>query len=148
MDKYQYTVEGIDYEVEITDIENDIAHVTVNGKEFEVKLKQPLKKKPQLSVVKMETLKAQTQTKQVKTNETPAQMAGKGVKVQAPLPGIITEVKVAVGDMVKSGDTVVVLEAMKMQNSIEAENTGKVTSVLVKQGDSVMEGVTLITIEE
>lgn len=148
MDRYQYTVEGTDYEVEITDVENDIAHVTVNGKAFEVKLKQPLKKKPQPSVVKVEAPKTHAQTEQVTANVAPAQVAGKGVKVQAPLPGTITEVKVAVGDMVKSGDTVVVLEAMKMQNNIEAENTGKVTSVLVKQGDSVMEGATLITIEE
>ena len=47
---------------------------------------------------------------------------------------------------VKTGDTVVVLEAMKMQNNIEAENSGTVTSILVNQGDSVMEGATLITI--
>ena len=54
--------------------------------------------------------------------------------------------KVAVGDAVKSGDTVLVLEAMKMQNNIEAENSGTVTSVLVARGDTVMEGAVLITI--
>lgn len=51
-----------------------------------------------------------------------------------------------VGDKVKKGDTIVVLEAMKMQNNIEAENDGEITSVLVKQGDSVMEGTVLATI--
>ena len=54
--------------------------------------------------------------------------------------------KVKVGDTVKNGDTVVVLEAMKMQNNIEAECNGTVTSVLVNPGDTVMEGDTLITI--
>jgi biotin carboxyl carrier protein len=56
-------------------------------------------------------------------------------------------VKVAVGDEVKAGDTVVVLEAMKMANNLEAENSGKVTAVLVKEGDSVMEDTPLVVIE-
>ena len=68
------------------------------------------------------------------------------MKVTAPLPGTITEVKVKVGDTVKDGDTVVVLEAMKMQNNIEAECNGTVTAVMVDKGDTVMEGDALITI--
>lgn len=72
--------------------------------------------------------------------------AGSGAKVLAPLPGTVTEVCVKVGDAVAMGDTVVVLEAMKMQNNIEAENSGTVTSVLVNKGDTVMEGAPLITI--
>ena len=71
---------------------------------------------------------------------------GSGAKVLAPLPGTITEVKVAVGDAVKAGDTLLILEAMKMQNNIEADNSGTVTSVLVARGDTVMEGAVLITI--
>ena len=78
--------------------------------------------------------------------QAPAKAAGSGTKVPAPLPGTITEVKVKEGDTVKAGDTVVVLEAMKMQNSIEAECSGTVTSVIVKPGDTVMEGDALITI--
>ena len=73
--------------------------------------------------------------------------AGSGNKVYAPLPGTITEIKVNVGDTIKAGDTVVVLEAMKMQNNIEADYSGKITSILVKQGDTVLEGSTLLTIE-
>ena len=76
----------------------------------------------------------------------PAAVAGEGAKVTAPLPGTITEVKVTVGQAVKAGETVIILEAMKMQNNIEAENSGTVTSILVGQGDAVMEGATLITI--
>ena len=67
--------------------------------------------------------------------------------IKAPLPGVVVEVKVAVGDEVKAGDTVVVLEAMKMANNLEAENDGKVTAVLVKEGDSVMEDTPLVVIE-
>ena len=54
--------------------------------------------------------------------------------------------KVAVGDTVRKGDTVVILEAMKMQNNIEAECDGTITSVLVSRGDTVMEGAALVTI--
>ena len=66
--------------------------------------------------------------------------------MKAPLPGTITEIKVAVGQQVNVGDTVIVLEAMKMQNNIEAEYAGQVTSILVNKGDTVMEGAVLLTI--
>jgi len=66
--------------------------------------------------------------------------------LKAPLPGTITDVKVTVGQQVNVGDTVVILEAMKMQNNIEAERAGTVTSIVVKQGDTVMEGAVLLTI--
>ena len=72
--------------------------------------------------------------------------AGTGSPVKAPLPGTITDVKVQVGQQVNVGDTVLILEAMKMQNNIEAETSGKVTSILVKPGDTVMEGAVLLTI--
>ena len=72
--------------------------------------------------------------------------AGTGAPIKAPLPGTITEVKVNVGDTVKQGDVVLVLEAMKMQNNIESEHEGTVTSITVKQGESVMEGAVLMTI--
>jgi len=66
--------------------------------------------------------------------------------VKAPLPGTVTEVKVSVGQQVAVGDVVLVLEAMKMQNNIEAEYAGTVTSVVVKPGETVMEGAVLLTI--
>ena len=67
--------------------------------------------------------------------------------IKAPLPGVITEVCVSVGDEVKAGDTVVVLEAMKMANNIETEKAGKVTAVCVNPGQSVMEDDALVVIE-
>ncbi len=60
--------------------------------------------------------------------------------------GTINEIKVKVGDKVNTGDTVVVLEAMKMQNNIDAETSGTITSINVNKGDAVMEGDTLVTI--
>ena len=67
--------------------------------------------------------------------------------LKAPLPGVVTEIKVAVGDEVKAGDVVVVLEAMKMANNLEAEKDGKVTAICVKNGESVLEDAPLVVIE-
>ena len=146
MAKYQYTVEGTDYDVEILEIEDNIAKVTVNGAEFEVEMKQMLNptKRPIKQVVAPEV----TNNTRIETPKKPqvAAPAGAGANIEAPLPGTIIDVKVNVGDKVKSGDTVVVLEAMKMQNNIETDIDGEVTAVLVKQGDSVMEGTPLVTI--
>jgi len=67
--------------------------------------------------------------------------------VKAPLPGVITDILVAEGDEVKAGDTVIVLEAMKMANNLAAEKDGKVTAICVKIGESVMEDDALVVIE-
>ena len=146
MAKYQYTVQGADYEVEIVEIADNIASVTVNGVPFEVELKKALK--PTTRPIQQVTAPVQkpVAAPAPAAAAAPAAAPGTGTKIEAPLPGTITEVKVNVGDKVKKGDTIVVLEAMKMQNNIEAENDGEITSVLVKQGDSVMEGTVLATI--
>lgn len=147
MNKYQYKVQGVDYDVEIVDVEGNIAKVSVNGIPFEVELKEPIKAStmPKRTVVKPAASKPAA-PKAPAAAPVAAAPAGSGTKVTAPLPGTITEVKVKVGDAVKNGDTVVVLEAMKMQNNIEAECDGTVTSVLVNSGDTVLEGAVLITI--
>lgn len=148
MNKYQYKVQGVDYDVEIVDVEGNIAKVSVNGIPFEVELKEPIKAShmPKRPTVKPAAPAAAAPVAAAPKAEKPAAAAGTGSKIKAPLPGTITEMKVKVGDTVKNGDTVVVLEAMKMQNNIEAECDGTVTSVLVNSGDTVMEGDTLITI--
>ena len=152
--KYEYKVKGVDYEVEIQDIEGNIANVTVNGIPFEVEMKQPVKASKQK--VKLGT-PATTPTSTPKAEapaakETPvakeaSATATNGKPVVAPLPGTINDIKVKVGDKVNVGDTVVILEAMKMQNNIEAESAGTIASVNVSKGDAVMEGDTLVTIK-
>ena len=150
MNKYQYKVQGVDYDVEIVSVEGNVAQVNVNGISFEVELKQPINPastlhKPVVAAPKPQTA-AQTAPKTEAAPKPAADVPTGGTKVAAPLPGTITEVKVKVGDTVKDGDTVVVLEAMKMQNNIEAECNGTVAAVLVNKGDTVMEGDALITI--
>lgn len=147
MNKFQYKVQGIDYDVEIEELEGNVAKVQVNGIKFEVELKQPInpahaiRKKPEVH----QQASAAPQQAPAAAAAQPAASAT-GSQVKAPLPGTITSVNVKVGDVVKDGDTVVVLEAMKMQNNIETEFSGTVTSILVNQGDSVLEGAVLLTI--
>ena len=158
MAKYQYTVKGVDYEVEIQDIEGNIANVTVNGIPFEVEMKQPVKAGKQKVKLSEERRAEGSEELRVKSEESnsssasaastsSAPTAAAGKPVVAPLPGTINEIKVKVGDKVNAGDTVVILEAMKMQNNIEAETSGTITSINVNKGDAVMEGDTLVTIK-
>ena len=149
MNKYQYKVQGVDYEVEIEEVEGNIAKVNVNGIPFEVELQKPINaaKHPTITRPKVEAPKPVAPTPPPAAAPVqPAAPAGAGSPVKAPLPGTITELKVQVGQQVNVGDVVLVLEAMKMQNNIEAEYAGTVTSITVKQGETVMEGAVLMTI--
>ena len=150
MNKYQYKVQGVDYDVEIEEVEGNLAKVSVNGIPFEVELKRPINpvhaiKKPKVAAPKP-AAPAPAPAAAAPKPAAPAAAAGAGNPVKAPLPGIISSISVKVGDQVNVGDTVLVLEAMKMQNNIEAEYAGTVTSIVVNPGDSVMEGATLLTI--
>ena len=69
-----------------------------------------------------------------------------GVKVEAPMPGTVVDVKVKVGDKVEEGDDIAIVEAMKMENSIPAPCAGTIASVNVSKGDSVNTGTVIVTI--
>ena len=163
MKTYQYKVKGVDYEVEIAEVEGKIARVNVNGIPFEIEMQKPINaaKHPALAATRMQSSAAAVAPAAAAPAAAPAPAkapaasaapaapaapAGAGNALKAPLPGTVTEVKVQVGQTVNVGDTVLVLEAMKMQNNIESEFAGQVTSVLVKQGDTVMEGAVMLTI--
>jgi biotin carboxyl carrier protein len=149
MNKYQYKVQGVDYEVEIEEVEGNIAKVNVNGIPFEVELQKPINaaKHPTMTRPKVEAPKPVTAPAPAAAAPAqPAAPAGTGNPVKAPLPGTIIDVKVQVGQQVNVGDIVLVLEAMKMQNNIEAEYAGTVTSITAKPGETVMEGSVLMTI--
>lgn len=154
MKKYQYKVQGVDYEVEIAEVEGKIAKVNVNGIPFEIEMQKPINaaKHPALAATKRTAPAAAAPAAPVQPVEKPrpaapaAPAAGAGNAVKAPLPGTINAINVKVGDTIAVGDVVVVLEAMKMQNNIESEYAGTVTAINVTQGDSVMEGTVLLMI--
>lgn len=144
MKEYKYTINGNKYDVEINDIVENIATVTVNGEKYSVEMEkepEPVKKKVVVKPV------AQPQPAAASSSSASSAKVNANNALKAPLPGVIREINVAVGDEVKVGDTVVVLEAMKMANNLEAEKAGKVTAVLVQVGESVMEDTPLVFIE-
>ena len=136
MKEYKYTIDGKEYVVAIGEIVENTATVTVNGEEFKVEM-EPEKKKVVLGQPSAEKTEETNTAVNVNTSNA----------VKAPLPGVITSIEVVVGQEVKAGDTVVILEAMKMANNIEAEKDGKVTAICVKQGENVLEDAPLVVIE-
>ena len=143
MKEFKYTINGKEYQVAIQEIdENNVASICVNGDEYKVQLEQKEKEEKKKVVLgkpaeSSDDAEAPVAAANINTNNA----------VKAPLPGTITAISVEVGQEVKVGDTVVVLEAMKMANNIEAEKAGKVTAVCVKVGQSVLEEDPLVVIE-
>lgn len=165
MGKYNFRINGHDYQVDVNSVEGGIADVTVNGTGYKVELadavpapaQQAVRPAPQTvstgapAVTPASRATGQTpqttgQAPQTAQTATPTAPQGKGEVVTAPLPGVILDIKVKVGDAVKAGQTVAVLEAMKMENEIESTASGTVTAVNAGKGDSVLEGAAIITI--
>ena len=140
--EYKYTINGNEYSVAIGEIVENEAVVTVNGEEYKVAWEPEAE--PEKKVVVRPSAAQSSESSD--SGETSANVnTNKAIK--DPLPGVITSINVNVGDEVKAGDTLLVLEAMKMANNIEAEKDGKVTAILVKPGQSVMEDDALVVIE-
>lgn len=151
MGKYNFRINGHDYQVDVNSVEGGIADVTVNGTDYKVELadavpapaQQAVRPAPQATFTAAPAPQATAPAAQTATASAPQ---GKGEVVTAPLPGVILDIKVKVGDAVKAGQTVAVLEAMKMENEIESTASGTVTAVNAGKGDSVLEGAAIITI--
>ena len=144
MKEYKYKINGNLYNVTIGDIEENIAHVEVNGTHYTVEME----KKPKAAAAPKPVVRPAARPAAAPAAAAPAKPAG-GAKsgVKSPLPGVILDIKVNVGDEVKKGQTIIILEAMKMENSINADKDGKVTAINVSKGESVLEGTDLVIIE-
>ena len=151
MKQYKYKINGAQFDVTIDSIQGSIAKVEVNGIPFEVEMQGTTLVEGELptqTTTETSAAPAAAPAATPAAEAAPAAKgaAGAGTPVKAPLPGVVTKVLVSAGQAVKKGDTVLVLEAMKMENNITAECDGSVTGICVAAGDSVMEGTTLLTI--
>lgn len=147
MKNFKFKINGTEYSVDINEVEGQEISLDVNGTPYKVTVDKEMKQKQVLIQTRKAPQVAAAQGREVQ-NAAPAAAAssGAGSKVTTPLPGTILEVFVNVGDKVKAGQTVVLLEAMKMENNIEADTDGTITEVKVRKGDSVLEGDVMVVI--
>ena len=117
--------------------------IKVNGNEYKVEIEEV---GGTITNVSAAPVQAAAPAPGPKPASAPAPASAGGVKVTSPLPGVILDVAVKEGDAVKKGDKVIVLEAMKMENVIEATADGIVKEIKVKKTDSVLEGDVLVVI--
>lgn len=145
MKQYRFKINGNQYNVDINSVEGNIASVSVNGTSYQVELEDAPAAPVQAVPVQTSVITPAAAPVQAAPAPKPA-ASGAGKPVTSPLPGVIIAVKVNVGDSVKAGQEVAVLEAMKMENSIEAIQDGTVTAIHVAKGDSILEGAAIVTI--
>ncbi|HOV70705.1 MAG TPA: biotin/lipoyl-binding protein [Dysgonamonadaceae bacterium] len=148
MKEFNYKINGAPYRVVVLNSDDSTIELEVNGIPYTVELEQKTKKplggvrRPSREAAPAPTPKSATTPLVTK----PATSPGKTV-IQSPLPGIIIDIKCKEGDIVKKGQTLMILEAMKMENNILASTNGKVSKILVNKGDTVLEGADLVVIE-
>ena len=143
MKTYKFKINCNEYNVAINSVEGKNASVTVNGTDYQVELEEAPAAAPVQAPAAAPVQAAPSPAPAPAAAPAPS---GAGKAVTSPLPGVIIAVKVNVGDTVKAGQEVAVLEAMKMENSIEATHDGTVTAINVAKGDSVLEGAPIVTI--
>lgn len=139
---YKFKLNGKRYEANVVSDAENIIEIELNGKRYtvEVEREQP-KPRPAAPII------TPTAAQMPSSGQAAANKPAKTKKITSPLPGVVLNVKVQPGDAVKRGQVVMILEAMKMENEIEATDDGIVSSISKSKGDSVMEGDTLIVLQ-
>ncbi|MUP38779.1 biotin/lipoyl-containing protein [Labilibaculum euxinus] len=139
MKKFKFTIRGQEYDVEIKDFEGSNAKIEVNGTSYDVDVHIADKSSKTPRLVRKQVVN--------KPGEGSIKKSGGGAStVKAPLPGSIIKINIAVGDSINPGDTLLVMEAMKMENNVLAEKGGTVKAIKVAVGDSVLQDDVLIEI--
>ncbi len=157
MIKYNFTINSHPYLVEVGNIQDGKANVCVNGQDYEVVIEGGAPAQVSRSVKPAEGIGIQASesapTSSARQVDSARPLGPSGPTVQAgqtgipaPLPGTITNVLVRIGQSVRKGERVLVLESMKIENDITAAQDGIVKEILVTKGDSVQEDDTLIII--
>jgi biotin carboxyl carrier protein len=137
MKNFKFRIYENNYNVKIISHEEDVIELEVNGTSYSVKMKEGMVIKPKTPI--MVLAKTRKPIEPFKVNP------GSGItKIVAPIPGIILSIDVKVGDTIKVGDRLLVLEAMKMENNITSEQSGVVSAVNVKVGQQVLQSELMI----
>lgn len=148
MKKFDFNINGDDYNVHIKSLEGDTIELEVNGTPYSVKIKQEIKTTKTPILVRKDS-QSKSADKRVVENMTPV---SSGVKpsskaIKSPLPGSILKVLVSEGTSFKEGDVLMIMESMKMENNILAERSGKVLKVCAPAGTAVLQDEVLFEIE-
>lgn len=140
MKNYKFTIHGRQYEVEIQSVEDQIVKLNLNGTAYEVKVDKEIKQTKTPKLVRPAVVHTADEAKL-------PQKTSAGAEIKSPLPGTVLEVMVKEGDAIKKGQKLMVLEAMKMENNIEADHDGVVKQIKAGKGSAVMEGDVLFVLE-
>jgi biotin carboxyl carrier protein len=146
MKNYKFTIHGNQYDVNVVSVEDNIAEVEVNGTSYKVEMEKPIQQTKTPKLVRATAVPSTDSHPSVTKTTAPSTPKGVGY-VKSPLPGVILDLYVKEGEIVKKGQKLLCLEAMKMENNILANKNGNVTEILVQKGDSVLEGDELVVIE-
>ena len=148
MNEYEYEINGRSYKVTVNEVnEGDSAVVEVNGEPYQVSiLSQPSTALPSSAPQTVAPSPAAAAPPPPAAAPKPAPSAGGGT-VTSPMPGTVLKILVNQGDAVDSGQPVMIIEAMKMENEIKASRSGTVSKILVSAGDNVAAGAQLLNIE-
>ena len=141
MKKFNFKINGNEYQTTVEQ-SGELLQVTVNGKSYAAELLQDeAAPKPVAAAPKATAAAAPAAAAAA-----PKAPTGAGKVVESPLPGVVVSIAVTEGQAVKAGDLLLTLEAMKMENAIQADNAGTVTKILVSNGQSVQSGDPLVEI--
>jgi biotin carboxyl carrier protein len=145
MNHLTFKIKDRQYKVDILGLEDNLARVNVNGQIYEVEVEQALKTTKTPTLVRPVAVPSTDVTPSTARTASPSAPKGTGT-MKSPLPGKVLDIFVKPGDTVSIGQTILCLEAMKMENNINADKSGVITAVHVQKGDTVLEGHTLVEI--
>lgn len=141
MKKFKFTIRGNEYDVEVKEQEGNICKVEVNGTSYEVEIHKEIQKTKTPTLVRS-TIPVQRKESKIKKN-----VSSRATLIKAPLPGLILKIHKQTGEEVKKGDTILIMEAMKMENNVLAEKDGIISAIKVKEGENVLQNDILAEIE-
>ena len=149
--EFSFKINGAEYKCAVEEIEAGLTEVTVNGKKYTVETEKPAAPAPKAAPAAAAPKAAPAPAAAAPKAAAPAPKAAApaaaaGAQVKSPLPGSVVKVCVSEGQDVKKGDTLLILESMKMENPILAEQDGKVAQVAVAAGQTVMQDDLLVVL--